>query len=350
MQAKKLAFFLVLNVLGLYASFISWSVLQERINTKPYYKSDYEFEYFKAPLIINIIQAFFASLIGYCYSRISSGSSPLAIFTENERNIALKYLNYFILIAITSSIASPIGYESFKHVDYLVYLLAKSCKLIPVMLVHLIMYRTKFPKYKYFVAIMVTLGVSIFTLAHSSSKKASNNDGKTLLGILQLIFSMILDGLTNSTQDQMFKLQSTSNPKGKSQKMTGSALMSVLNFFIFVLSSLYVLFFKYESDFTYSTSFFKKYPRAMFDVFAFALFGAIGQVFVFIILERYGSIILITATVTRKMLSMILSVVLFGHNLNGLQWIGVLMVFGGIGYEAMIKLQKAPVSKDKKNN
>ena len=42
-----------------------------------------------------------------------------------------------ILISITSSIASPIGYKSLKHLDYLAYLLAKSCKLIPVMIVHL---------------------------------------------------------------------------------------------------------------------------------------------------------------------------------------------------------------------
>jgi UDP-galactose transporter B1 len=34
------------------------------------------------------------------------------------------------------------------------------------------------------------------------------------------------------------------------------------------------------------------------------------------------------------MLTMILSVVWFGHRLSGMQWLGVALVFGGIGVEA----------------
>ena len=51
---------------------------------------------------------------------------------------------------------------------------------------------------------------------------------------------------------------------------------------------------------------------------------------------------LVTVTVTRKMLTMILSVVWFGHKLGGKQWLGVGLVFGGIGAEAYIgKREKA---------
>lgn len=41
-------------------------------------------------------------------------------------------------------------------------------------------------------------------------------------------------------------------------------------------------------------------------------------------------------TVTRKMLTMILSVIWFGHRLGGRQWLGVGLVFGGVGAEAVI--------------
>lgn len=44
-------------------------------------------------------------------------------------------------------------------------------------------------------------------------------------------------------------------------------------------------------------------------------------------------------TVTRKMLTMILSVVWYGHSLTEMQWLGVGLVFGGIGVEAQIKHQ-----------
>ena len=52
---------------------------------------------------------------------------------------------------------------------------------------------------------------------------------------------------------------------------------------------------------------------------------------------NFGSVTLVTVTVTRKMLTMILSVVYYGHSLNHKQWMGVALVFGGIGFEAYLK-------------
>lgn len=59
-------------------------------------------------------------------------------------------------------------------------------------------------------------------------------------------------------------------------------------------------------------------------------------------LSTFGSLLLVTVTVTRKMLTMILSVFWFGHSLTGMQWLGVGLVFGGIGMEAELsKREKA---------
>ena len=62
-----------------------------------------------------------------------------------------------------------------------------------------------------------------------------------------------------------------------------------------------------------------------------------------------GSLHLVTITVTRKMITMILSVLWFGHRLGWRQWLGVALVFGAIGAEACIntaeKAAKAKASK-----
>lgn len=214
------------------------------------------------------------------------------------------------------------------------------------MLVHFVFYRTRFPAYKYFVALVVTGGVITFTLAKSSSKK-SNNDGQTVLGMAQLFFSMVLDGLTNSTQDQLFKTQ-----KGLKAKYTvnGTVLMCVLNSFMFVITLLYALTFKFEKEINIPIEFINKYPEVLKDILIFGVFGSCGQIFVFIILEKFDSIILVTATVTRKMLSMVLSVILFGHSLNAQQIAGVALVFIGIGYEALIKMLPAKAAVIEKKN
>ncbi|CAK9438958.1 uncharacterized protein LODBEIA_P31820 [Lodderomyces beijingensis] len=326
MPKETSAITLALCVLGLYSTFLTWSVLQERINTKPYGAN----EYFKAPLIVNIVQAFLASIVGYIYARVSTGSSPFDAFTQNG-NKGLHVFGSLALVSLCSSVSSPIGYKSLAHLDYLAFLLAKSCKLIPVMFVHFMLYRTRFPVYKYVVAASVTVGVTMFTLAHTKEKKTVN-DGNTALGLAYLIGSMLLDGLTNSTQDQLFKL-----PLAK--KLTGASLMCTLNLFVFLMTTTYTLVFQC-GEFNDTLAFAKKYPELVYDITVFAGCGAIGQVFIFIILEKFNSIILITATVTRKMLSMILSVVLFGHHLNVRQWAGVGLVFGGIGFEAFVKFQQ----------
>lgn len=57
-------------------------------------------------------------------------------------------------------------------------------------------------------------------------------------------------------------------------------------------------------------------------------------------MSTFSSVLLVTVTVTRKMFTMILSVVAFGHRLTQMQWLGVGLVFGGIGVEAGIARQE----------
>jgi len=89
-----------------------------------------------------------------------------------------------------------------------------------------------------------------------------------------------------------------------------------------------------------------RHPRVWYDVLGFAICGAVGQVFIFYTLSTFSSLLLVTITVTRKMLTMILSVLWFGHTLGGKQWMGVGLVFGGIGAEAYIT-RKEKAAKEK---
>jgi UDP-galactose transporter B1 len=79
------------------------------------------------------------------------------------------------------------------------------------------------------------------------------------------------------------------------------------------------------------------------DLFLFIFFvngegRAVGLITVTVhTLAKFGSLVLVTVTVTRKMLSMIFSVVAFGHSLSKMQMVGVGLVFSGIGAEAEIK-------------
>lgn len=73
-------------------------------------------------------------------------------------------------------------------------------------------------------------------------------------------------------------------------------------------------------------------------------FGANGRDVVYT-LAKFGSLVLVTVTVTRKMLSMVFSVVAFGHSLSIMQMLGVGLVFSGIGAEAEVKRRNGVAKK-----
>lgn len=323
---------LAICVVGIYFSFLYWAYLQEKLTSSNYSNSSIDPAYFKSPLIIHIIQSLFSIIIGTIYITTIGDYKPLL------NNFGKSFFNLYI-ISISQTISSPLSYSSLNYVDYLLFLLTKSCKLIPVMLVHYILFGTKYKKSKYLVALIITIGVSIFTIATSSSKSNKhNNNGNNdqIYGFILLIASLLLDGFTNSAQDIMLK---------KDNSINGGCLMVGLNICTFFNLLIYTLTF--TDQFNYIKTFvLNNGYSVIYDLLKFSLCGAIGQIFIFITLEKFSSVVLITVTVTRKMLSMAISVILFGHSLNLSQWFGIILVFAGIGLESALKIFK-PKQKDK---
>lgn len=327
-------------VFFIYASFLSWSYLQEKLAS-----SDYSINpahapaYFHFPLVINIVQCLFCIVSGSIYLHfktiVPSKRSAKELTPEIKffPKLSKKTLFTLYTISLSQSVSAPLSYLSLDHVDYILYLLAKSCKLIPVMLVHYIGFGTVYPKYKYIVAFIITAGVATFTIGGmKSGKESPGEDGNVLLGLIMLCGSLLLDGFTNSAQDIVFK----TNPK----KLTGAHLMAFLNFFTLLNLIGYTLVFTHQIQEVYNFIN-TNGPSALIDLIKFSVCGAIGQIFIFITLEEFSSVVLVTVTVTRKMLSMALSVFLFGHVLNWKQWFGLSLVFTGVGIESLIKvLQK----------
>ncbi|KAH6719754.1 UAA transporter family-domain-containing protein [Leptodontidium sp. 2 PMI_412] len=344
---------------GIYGSFLTWALLQERLTTTPYGPAKSP-ELFKFPVFLNTVQSLFAALVGYVYLRYDTKGSATAPIFPNKRIIIPLFL-----VAVTSSLASPFGYASLAHIDYITFILAKSCKLLPVMFLHITLFQRRYPLYKYLVVLAVTSGVAVFTLhagsgkAHSKPSKASiNPDRNSTWGLLLLGINLLFDGLTNTTQDYIFQ---TFQPYKGPQMMCANNIMSTLLTFSYLALSPYLVHTGVGEylgmdlasggggEFAAALGFMARHPSVWYDVLGFAICGAVGQVFIFYTLSTFSSLLLVTITVTRKMLTMILSVVWFGHTLGGKQWMGVGLVFGGIGAEGFItRREKAAKDKAKK--
>lgn len=325
---------LVICVGGIYASFLTWAILQERISTTPYGPDQ---RIFRSSLVINTIQSAIAFIVGYAYLsfRRSKGECKEPIFPNSTT------FRQYSVVAIAQSLSSPFAYASLKYVDYLTLLLAKSCKLLPVMALHLTFYQRKYPLYKYLVVGAITAGVCLFTVYHPGTvEKVANGNSASNYGLLLLGINLFLDGFYNSTQDHMMSVN---------KAITGPHMMCGLNALSTILTALFLLT-PSTTQFNEAIDFITAHPAVLKDIILFGLCGGLGQVFIYYTLARYGSIVLVTVTVTRKMFSMLLSVVWFNHKLSAGQWAGVFAVFGGIGAEAYIKYaeKKKQHSKEKK--
>jgi UDP-galactose transporter B1 len=265
---------------------------------------------------------------------------------------------------LTSSLASPFGYASLAHVDYLTFVLAKSCKLLPVMFLHITLFQRRYPLSKYVIVLTVTAGVALFTIYHppsgSKSKAKAKSHSSSIYGLTLLGINLLFDGLTNTVQDHIF------TSPARYGKFSGPQMMVAQNIIATLLTSAYLLLTPMVppsllptmaqssgEELSAAIDFLQRHPSVLYDVLGFAACGAVGQLFIFATLERFSSLLLVTVTVTRKMLTMLLSVLWFGKRLTGGQWLGVGLVFSGIGVEGWIqqrdkkkkKLEQKPKSR-----
>ena len=308
--------------------------------------------------MLNTIQSLFASAVGAIYlasTQTAGTRGPSLLRSILPSSAALLPL---LLVSITSSLASPFGYASLAHVDYLTFVLAKSCKLLPVMLLHVTLFQKRYPIYKYLVIFAVTAGVALFTVTHPASDSGKKNGGggggkggaaSSLYGLALLAINLLFDGLTNTVQDHIF-----TSPHRYGGQFTGPQMMVAQNMVSSCLTISYLFLTplipagmlpsmaqpKDANEVYAALQFLRRHPRVFSDVLAFAACGAFGQVFIFATLQRFSSLVLVTVTVTRKMLTMLLSVLWFGKQLSPAQWAGVGMVFAGVGGEAVMERRK----------
>lgn len=243
-----------------------------------------------------------------------------------DSNIA-KFTDY-ILPSLTNSIGPALGVQALKNISYPAQVLAKSCKMIPVMIVGTIFHRKRYSLIEYLCAFFIAGGISIFALFKQSSavlgKLASPN---APLGYALVFCNLFMDGYTNSFQDDL---------KARKPDTSAMQFMCWINFWCSVFSAIYQFFF---SDIGMSAvNFLTIHPAAVKDVLLFCACGVFGQQFIFLTISSFGALVNVTITTTRKFINILLSVVINGTALMPLQWAGVIMVFTGLTMKEVAKV------------
>ncbi|XP_055851636.1 adenosine 3'-phospho 5'-phosphosulfate transporter 1 [Episyrphus balteatus] len=285
---------------GLMCSYLTWGVLQEKIMTQEYVNFEGKTSHFKDSQFLvfaNRLLAF--SIAGIC---IRMRQEP------RHRTPLYKYS----FASFSNIMSAWFQYEALKFVNFPTQVLAKSCKIIPVMLMGKIMSRTKYECYEYLTAVMISVGMIFFMTGSAEDNRVSSVT--TITGVFLLAMYMVFDSFTTNWQGALFKAYSMS----PIQMMCGVNLSST----IFTAASLSM-----QGGFMDSLTFATEHPKFIFDCIVLSISSTIGQLFIFYTISVFGPVVFTIIMTLRQAAAILLSCVIYNHSISVLGVFGVLIVF-----------------------
>lgn len=207
--------------------------------------------------------------------------------------------------------------ESLRYVSYPTAVLAKSSKLIPTMILGHIVEKRGYTLQEWVTAACITSGVVLFNLSRTSSSTEHVKEN-SVYGIVLLVLSLTMDGMLGACQGL-----------GKRQATPPTATETMLYVNLYA-----ALFFIPLSIVTREWHEGWQLLLQDGDIQASILWlnaaAAMGQIFIFLTITWYSSLVCTTITTTRKFFTILLSVIHFGHVFSTLQWLSVGLVFCGL--------------------
>ncbi|XP_058058735.1 solute carrier family 35 member B1 homolog [Anopheles bellator] len=234
---------------------------------------------------------------------------------------------YYATSALTYVLAMLSSNMALQWVAYPMQVVAKSAKPIPVMLLGVLVGRKSYTLQKYLFVLLIVVGVVMFMF-----KDGKTNSGAVLehegLGQLLLVLSLSMDGLTGAIQERM-RAHSSPSAQYMMLAMNGwSSLMVTFGLLVTGEGHRFVVFVM-------------RHPQLFTYISMLALTGALGQLFIFMMVASFGALACSVVTTTRKFFTVLFSVLFFGNSLSGRQWVGAGFVFSGL-FADMFYGKKAP--------
>jgi UDP-galactose transporter B1 len=170
----------------------------------------------------------------------------------------------------------------------------------------------------------------LFTKSHGVKKSSAEDDSSTL-GVFFILLALVMDGITGGVQKKLL-----SDLKRVNITPQPYDLMTYTNAFMMLFALMISVV---TAEFGEGLKYCKSNPAVFHLIWKFSLCSAIGQSFIFYTLARFDPLVCSTVTTTRKIFSVILSILLKGHNVSMQGWMGLSLAIGGILSEVHNKVQ-----------
>ncbi|KAG8470925.1 hypothetical protein KFE25_009346 [Diacronema lutheri] len=314
---------LLFCIVGIQASFLCWGVLQERIMTRPYGVEEERFKSSKFLVFVNRIVALIVADAMITFKRSATDGTP-----------PFRY-SYCATSNILSSVCQ---YEALKYVSFPTQVLAKSCKMVPVMLMGYAVTRRAYPPLDWFVALAVTGGVLAFKLNEATDAPRAGGTESAgveaeVLGYVLIAGYMAFDSFTSNWQEALFR---------EYPAITPVQMMRQVNLFSATFTAFGLLL---TSEAFTMPAFLARHPDCALHIATISVCSATGQLFIFYTIKQFGALVFATINTVRTLFSVVLSFLVFSHAINAGEALGIASVFAALGVQVVVKWQRATMPK-----
>mmetsp|Transcript_2748 Transcript_2748/g.11307 ORF Transcript_2748/g.11307 Transcript_2748/m.11307 type:complete len:329 (-) Transcript_2748:265-1251(-) len=204
-------------------------------------------------------------------------------------------LGIYIGVGLSMAIATSVGKVAYKYVNYATGTVLKSMKLLPVLVLSMVYLKRTFGLQDYAIAILMT--ISAIAVGLGDSKDDPNFD---VMGVILSFVCLFAQAIQNNGQDQALRDYNASVAEAM---LFSNGIAAVFAFANCVISGELVPALVYFFE-----------PRRAVLLFIRSITFYIGAQLYVSIIKRYGAVAAVTVTTARKILTIILSFVLFSDN------------------------------------
>eukprot|EP00401_Gymnodinium_catenatum_P000758 CAMPEP_0117563670 /NCGR_PEP_ID=MMETSP0784-20121206/55618_1 /TAXON_ID=39447 /ORGANISM="" /LENGTH=687 /DNA_ID=CAMNT_0005361331 /DNA_START=43 /DNA_END=2104 /DNA_ORIENTATION=+ len=286
--------------------FITYGILKEMIVTQDRIASPV---LILSARLMSVVCGAVASLV--IEGRISFGGAPLYSFSA---------------FGFTNEASTWAGYEMLKYVSFPVQVMAKSCKLLPNMIMGKVLNGTQYKLSQYFQAVGAMVCVTIMHLSDENSHQKEESSGvdedntgkgmRMLLGVGLLIMFFACDSFTSQWQTALYK----KHPKiSQIQMMLAGNLVGVFITMVSVLARWTAL----RKSLAHAAA----NPEVIGRILLLGLSGAMGQFCIYSAIKVLGPLSFTWIMTSRQLLSVLISLVMFGHGVSPVKLLCIVTVF-----------------------
>lgn len=309
---------LIACAVGIYACYLNYGLLQERIYSGEYGVTKERYTY---STFLLCVQTFVNALGAFIALKVTGVSAAVP---------SVSALREYALVALAYLSAMWFSFTALGHMTYPMQALGKSCKMVPVMLLGVVIRGRKYSVREYMCVLLITAGVGMFS--YRPEKAAASEAPTSALGVGLLLASLFCDGLTGPLQERLVARLSP----GTHQLMLWQNVCACA----WLTGALGL-----SGEGTRALSFVVRHPAVLRHIMMFSFVSALGQNFIFYTVRHFSALAVTTITTTRKMFTILLSIAYFKHKIAPRQWAGLALVFAAIGWEAIAKARRKATTK-----